>query len=219
MVSTMYPMDTGDFYPIMTAILATKPDVIDLGNSFPPFCASLVEAARTLGFKGTFMNSSYDMPLLLSKVPADYIEGFITGWPETNWDSSLLPEECRWYTKMWQKKYNEPWHVDAGLLYSTARVLGEGMKAADSIDPVKIAKAFEKMDTVAHPTGPAAWTGKEIWGIDHTLLIPTPVYEFRSGETIPVKVYTQIPRPWNYDIKGIAGAEEWLKYRPGGSEF
>ena len=47
-----FPADTTDFYPILTRMLRTKPDLIDIGNVDPASRALFVKQAREMGFKG-----------------------------------------------------------------------------------------------------------------------------------------------------------------------
>jgi branched-chain amino acid transport system substrate-binding protein len=210
----LFPMDTVDLYPIMTAIVESKPDIVDMGSTFAPFAVALIEAGNTLGFEGTYMSTVYDKPMLFSKVSPEYVEGYVTNYPYMNWNTDMLPSECKWFYDIWEENYPDTWGSTSPIFYCPARILLEGIKAADSVDPIKIADAFETMGTLHHPMGDCRWTGEEIWGTNHTVEIPNPINELRDGETETVKVYTAIPRPWNYDLTGIPGAEEWLKYRP-----
>lgn len=53
----LYERSIKDFAPIMTKILALKPDVIDLGASAPASAGLIVRTARELGFKGRFVQT------------------------------------------------------------------------------------------------------------------------------------------------------------------
>jgi len=50
----MYDKGLKDFLPLLTRVLATKPDMIDLGGTAPATAAVLVRQAREFGYKGQF---------------------------------------------------------------------------------------------------------------------------------------------------------------------
>jgi branched-chain amino acid transport system substrate-binding protein len=52
--SEMYEKALKDFLPLLTKVLALKPDVIDLGGTAPATAAVIVRQAREFGYKGTF---------------------------------------------------------------------------------------------------------------------------------------------------------------------
>jgi branched-chain amino acid transport system substrate-binding protein len=53
----LYERATKDFAPMLTKVLALKPDVIDLGSSSPATAGLLVRQAREAGFKGRFVQT------------------------------------------------------------------------------------------------------------------------------------------------------------------
>jgi branched-chain amino acid transport system substrate-binding protein len=51
--SETYERTTQDFVPLLTKVLGTKPDLLDIGTTAPAQAALIVRQARELGFKGT----------------------------------------------------------------------------------------------------------------------------------------------------------------------
>ena len=51
--SQTYERSTQDFVPLLTKILGTKPEMLDIGTTAPAQAALIVRQARELGFKGT----------------------------------------------------------------------------------------------------------------------------------------------------------------------
>jgi len=54
LATEMYDKALKDFLPLLTKVLAQKPDVIDLGGTAPATAAVLVRQAREFGYKGLF---------------------------------------------------------------------------------------------------------------------------------------------------------------------
>jgi branched-chain amino acid transport system substrate-binding protein len=50
----LYEKSLRDFLPLLTKVLGTKPDVIDLGGTAPATCAVIIRQAREFGYKGLF---------------------------------------------------------------------------------------------------------------------------------------------------------------------
>lgn len=53
----LYERSTNDFQPLLTKILANKPDLLDMGASSPATATLIVRQARELGFKGRFVQT------------------------------------------------------------------------------------------------------------------------------------------------------------------
>jgi branched-chain amino acid transport system substrate-binding protein len=63
----LYERTLNDFQPVLTKLLALKPDVIELGTSSPATAGLIVRQARELGFKGRFMKNGGPGPLDIIK--------------------------------------------------------------------------------------------------------------------------------------------------------
>jgi branched-chain amino acid transport system substrate-binding protein len=53
----LYERSTKDFAPLLTKVIALKPDVMDLGASSPATAGLIVRQAREAGFKGRFVQT------------------------------------------------------------------------------------------------------------------------------------------------------------------
>ena len=58
----LYERSTKEFTPLLTKILALKPEIIDLGGTAPGTAGLIVRQARELGFKGVFMQTGVGGP-------------------------------------------------------------------------------------------------------------------------------------------------------------
>ena len=55
-IKEFYPYGSVDYYPILTKILAAKPDALDVGMGFPVEVAQKLKQAREMGFTGPIFN-------------------------------------------------------------------------------------------------------------------------------------------------------------------
>ena len=164
-----------------------------------------------------FSATSYATDVILAKIPADYFEGAISGYPTQTWGPDGPTEEAKWfYDKMINSGDSsgshaaKDWNTVSPTGYYVGRVLLEGIKAANSVDQKTIADALSKMTTVPTPMGPASWTGKELSGVNHALVFPERVTAVKGGKYVTVATYAP-PFSWNYSWQGLPGADEFAK--------
>ena len=76
-----YSLETVDFAPVVTAVLATNPDVVSLNLSYPDFVVSIIEQLYVQGYTGEISGNYLDSESILTKVPASFIEGQVDSFP------------------------------------------------------------------------------------------------------------------------------------------
>lgn len=185
-----YSLETTDFAPIATAILATKPDVVSLNLSYPTFVTLIIEQLHLQGFKGIISANYIDTEAVLKKVPKKYLEGATDSFPwfDDPWWGE--PSFQHTFYKNWLKRYGPKAPQDVkrhitGIDWDhviTLRVWAWGAQKAGSFDPDKILKALREAEWFPTILGPAIMTGKDMWGIDNMISPPIPVCEVRNGE-------------------------------------
>ncbi|MGE0651782.1 MAG: ABC transporter substrate-binding protein, partial [Alphaproteobacteria bacterium] len=78
-----FPDTTTDFAPIVTAMLAEKPDVLCLDTAYEPFVHALTEQAYLQGFKGQIISCTADnYPAMIEKTSKEFMEGFVFQFPD-----------------------------------------------------------------------------------------------------------------------------------------
>jgi branched-chain amino acid transport system substrate-binding protein len=176
-----FGIDTTDFAPIVTAVLATKPDIISMGASYPEFQALICEQAYTQGWKGIITSACWDFAAILAKVPKEFMQGSVSGFPD--FDDPKLTKEHHEFWDAWRTRFPDHsfseivWEFMGGL-----DVWAYGVKKAGSVESEKVFKALKASETVPHSFGPGAWWGKEVFGVDN-LLVPTwPITEIQGGK-------------------------------------
>jgi hypothetical protein len=71
-------------------------------------------------------------------------------------------------------------------------VLIQAISKAQSLDPVKVAKTWENMQTVETSRGPAKMGGLKTFGINHMVFRPCPMSRMKNGQVEFVRWFD----PW-----------------------
>jgi len=173
-----------DFRALLTKILATKPDSIEL-DTVPPATAGLVvRQAREAGFTGPFTKfGGFDVAEIVRTAGAENAEG-IVGTLLADPDSEVW---ARLKTAYASYQKNEPSDFVI-LFYDAARILFAGIEKAGTIDdPEKVKTAIEGLSPFAGSLGALKWGGKENYGVDHQLYTPVFLTEIRGGKGHVIK--------------------------------
>jgi branched-chain amino acid transport system substrate-binding protein len=173
-----------DFRALLTKILATNPDSIEL-DTVPPATAGLVvRQAREAGFTGAFTKfGGFDVAEIVRTAGAENAEGIV---------GVLLADPA---SDVWGRlkvayatyQKNEPSDFVI-LFYDAARILFAGIEKAGTInDPGKIKAAIEGLSPFAGSLGALKWGGKENYGVDHQLYTPVFLTEIKAGQGHVIK--------------------------------
>jgi len=197
-----YSIDTTDFAPIVTAILATKPDVVSLNLSYPTFVTLITEQLYLQGFKGIISANYIDTESVLQKVPVEFLEGATDSfplfddawWGEPSFQHAFYQE---WLTRYGPGAPKDVHRQITGIDWDhviTLRVWAYGAQLAGSFDPDAILAALRAAPAFPTILGPAKMYGKDMWGIDNMISPPIPINEVRNGTK---RIQAQIRfEPW-----------------------
>lgn len=174
-----YPRSLTDFFPLITKIMAKKPDLIDFGVSSPGSSLLLTIATGELNYRGVRVQYIPNTKLQKEKA-GKYNNGAYA--------TALLPKPI---TEMQKKAYNDymaiypPKEFDP-LFYQDPDlipVLTKAIVAANSFDTIKVAETLRRMkfDVCLGPSGVG---GKSIYGIDTTVIIPAPICLWENEEVV-----------------------------------
>ncbi len=173
-----YPRGTSDFYPIVTKLLAMKPDYIDCGSGSLGEIGLIVKSARQLGYKGYMSMAMPQSVKELCQIAGEKnAEGFIF--------SDTLVAEGLPATKMFKEKYVSRWKDwdPYTLKWSVfLPILIDGIKAAGTTEDTQMIRdTLEKMEfetTLGH----LRWSGKKTYGISHQIYSPYGIAQVRNCE-------------------------------------
>lgn len=184
-----FSLETTDFAPIVTAALATKPDIISTGASYPEFQALIFEQAYTQGWRpgvgslssGCVTSACWDFKAITAKVPVEWMQGAVSGFPD--FDDPRLSEEHHEFWNAWRNKF--PNHSFSEIVWEYKAALDVwafGAKMAGTVEPEKVYQALKSSTSVPHSFGPGVWWGKEVFGMDNLLVPKWPITEIENGK-------------------------------------
>ena len=185
-----------DFYPVATRLVATKPDLIDLGGTTGRDQGLLVKALREVGYKGPITVGYTDPGAFIQVAGADNAEGVILPNTITEATNPKQNEVQDWYVK----KYGPP---VPGIFYDhwdPLLMLIEAVKKANSIDPVRVSEVFRTVqwDSVFGPM----YVGMEsLYGIKCTFSRPVPMGIVKNGKPTHL---TTVPWPSDEQVRKLS---------------
>jgi branched-chain amino acid transport system substrate-binding protein len=184
--SKPFAMETTDFAPIVTAALASKPDIISTGATYPEFQALIFEQAHAQGWNpvatgGCVTSACWDFHAITAKVPVKWMDGAVSNFPD--FDDPQLSAAHHEFWDAWKERF--PRHSFSEIVWEFQGGLGVwkyGVEKAGSVDPMKVYKALKASKTVPHSFGPGVWWGKEVFGISNLLVPNWPITEVHDGK-------------------------------------
>ncbi|MGO8989256.1 MAG: ABC transporter substrate-binding protein [bacterium] len=130
-----------DFSAQITAVLATKPDVMLIGGPSAT-SALMVEQARNLGYKGGFCFIDQAQIDQMNDVLKSYKLMYNSIAVGTVKD---LPSACtKWFEKYFKEHYKGMYSWEVALHYGAALAVARAVEAAGSTDVLAVRKAFPK---------------------------------------------------------------------------
>ena len=126
--SKPYPADIIDWNPVISAMVATKPDLIDFSVIPKTILPTLLEEARALGYTGKFYATEFDVNLLLQKVPADYINGNCINLAYEFDDPAVVGQLAYTLRQQYESKWPGEWKNDATVAWYAIPPLLKGIQ-------------------------------------------------------------------------------------------
>jgi branched-chain amino acid transport system substrate-binding protein len=178
-----FPADMTDFYPILTRMLKTKPDLIDIGNVDPAARALFVKQARELGFKGPMYIITPDINNLKNVAGWENCEGLYF----SPYDVELTPGQSHVKKTYIERHGEENWiGALAYLLWDWGFWLTQAMEETNSFDTTVLCNYVEKMKPKSIFGEPCYFAGKSFYGISRMPLYPYNVSQVQNGKLVQV---------------------------------
>ncbi len=176
-----YPFGTDDFYPVLTKLLASEPDVIYQGAGFAAWIGSILKQARELGFEGPVIDAASPGDLyVIRDIAGEYATDFL----DSNYDLSseemtpMIKEICN----IIRDKFNVEPKLEHILGWEALWTIAQGIDEAQSLDTTAVKNALETMESIETPFGPGKMGGGETYGVNHVLLRPAALASLMNGE-------------------------------------
>ena len=173
-----------DFQPLLTKILALKPEMIELSSISPATAGLIVRQGRELGYKGLFVKNSgpspKDIVAAAGKEAAEGMVNLLYVDPANNGFKRLAAE----YRKTVGQEPNEM----VVTFYDAANVLLTAIqKGGDVNDTGKVGAAFAKALPMKSAQGDElSLGGKKTSGVDQQILTTDYVAVIKNGEPVAV---------------------------------
>lgn len=181
-----YERGTKDFYPILTKMLAKKPDLLDVAAAPPGEAGLILKQAAELGFKGAKGWTAGTNPATVVSIAG--VEAAEGVWSPVNINvkSPFVDAKVRRFGEEYEKRYKEVPGVIAVANYGAFDVFTKAMQQAGSIETEKVLAALTSRpyDTV---WGRLVIGGKETYGINRQFLYPVVISEIRGGKTVDIE--------------------------------
>jgi branched-chain amino acid transport system substrate-binding protein len=196
-----FPDTTEDFAPIVTAMLATKPDVLCWDTAYEPFVHALTEQAYLQGFKGKIISCTADnYPAMIEKTSKEFMEGFVFQFPDFD-DAALNDARVNFqkpneFYAEFSKRFPGSWSAVSWEYSSILDLWKAAVEKAGSTDTEAVLAAMKEGGSGKHAFGEARWWGKELFGIDNALVGDWPVVVIRDGKAT-IAEYRSIPEWWD----------------------
>lgn len=195
-----FDLATTDFAPIMTRLLAAKPDILCLDTCYTDYVHPLCEQAFLQGFKGQIIACALDFyDQVIAKTSKEFMEGVV--WQFPDFDDPALNEANINFQKPndFYAEYNKRWPGEWGAVsWEYASIMDIWKAAAEkagSAEPQEVLAAMKEGGKAPHTFGEAEWWGEELFGINNALVGNWPVVMLEDGKAV-IKEYRSIPAWW-----------------------
>jgi branched-chain amino acid transport system substrate-binding protein len=186
------PIDTSDFTPVLTRVLAKNPDHIE-GGAWPVAgLGLLIKQARELGYKGTISNltGAPEIEPLIKIGGVEDCEGLILlrVWPP----DQLPTKEFNEYWQDYKARYKEDPGANSWECYMAMEFLSAALAKAQSLDSEKVVDAMRGLK-IQSLLGELKLVGKDDpllpgYGINNQFSYPLPVTRLQKGKPVIFQV-------------------------------
>lgn len=182
-----FSLDTMDFAPVMSAALASKPDMLCFDTTYPDFMNLMIEQAYLQGFRGRMSAVTLDnYPQLIEKTSEEFLEGFLFVFPDFD-DPRMAEDDINFDNPgAFYRRYNErfpgTWTSQSWTFAAVLELWKKGCQAAGSVEPMDVYAALQAMDPVPQIFGDATWWGGDVFGVNNALVGRWPVVELQKGK-------------------------------------
>lgn len=183
--TNFHGFDVADFAPIVSSLLASKPDIFCMATDV--YTTSIVEQLFHQGFKGKVVSCTLDgYQDVIAKTSKEFMEGIVYQFPDFD-DPMLAKEGITFpdpggFDAAFNKAHPGEWSAVAWEYPSILINWMEAARAAGSIEPEPVLEAMKANSSPAHTFGPGKWWGEELWGLSNAVVGDWPVVAINDGK-------------------------------------
>ncbi|WP_421693375.1 ABC transporter substrate-binding protein [Aestuariivirga sp.] len=180
-----YQNDTRDFTPVLTPIVALKPDLLVLSGVAPANAPLLIRAARELGYEGLISTETAQDAKVLEEGAGELANGFISvgGASTPAIASDHMKEFVERYTKKFGE-YNDESNTKVYALDYILETIKANPAALDNVDEFKkTVDSFEAPNPyLKDPAAKLKYVGSTSFGQKRQVAVPMVVNEYKDGK-------------------------------------
>ncbi len=178
-----FPLDTKDFMPVISRVLAKNPDVVDTGSTggMTGVCGTLIKQLREAGFEGPITIAvNTDIPTVEQVVPAKELNRVILNSIDPK--APVASEAFREFYGRWEKRFGSDFNSIAALDYNPMKAFFEFLNTQNSMDSTAWMEGFAKYHWQGLFGFENYWVGKPLKGIDRFVFGPSWLGEWTGGK-------------------------------------
>ena len=181
----LHGFDITDFAPIVSSVLAKKPDIFCMATSF--YVTPLMEQLFHQGFKGKIISCTLDYyDEIIAKTSKEFVNGTIFQFPDFD-DPKLNEAGINFpnpgdFDAKFKKDHPHDWSAVAWEYPAILLNWIEGAKTAGSVEPTKVLKALKSNTSPEFIFGGGQWWGSQMWGLDNAVVGRWPVVVVEDGK-------------------------------------
>ena len=182
--TNLHGFDVTDFAPIVSSVLAKKPDIFCMATSF--YVTPIMEQLYHQGYAGKIISCTLDYyQEIIAKTSVDFVNGTIFQFPDFD-DPMLMSEGISFpdpagFDAAFRKDHPNDWSAVAWEYPVILMNWLDNAKSVGSVESVDVAPAMlaNKQQFVF---GGGDWWGSQLWGLDNTLIGRWPVVVVTDGK-------------------------------------
>ena len=181
----LHGFDITDFAPIVSSVLAKKPDIFCMATSF--YVTPLMEQLFHKGYKGKIISCTLDYyDEIIAKTSQGFVNGTIFQFPDFD-DPALREKGINFpdpggFDAKFRKAHPNDWSAVAWEYPAILLNWLEGAKAAGSVEPGAVLKALKSNSSPKFVFGGGRWWGSQLWGKDNAVVGRWPVVVIENGK-------------------------------------
>lgn len=186
---------TTDFAPVVSSMLAAKPEAVCIDTTYPSVALLLVEQLFTQGYKGRILHAGLELlPDMVKRTSKEFMEGSIAFFPR--FDDQSISTTASGFTDPsgFYNEYNaahpNEWNNTSWEFPAALEVWKQGVEKAGTFDADAVLESM-KANPPKHIFGQAKWWGKDLFGIDNALLGNWPIVVVKDGKVEVAEVGDQ----------------------------
>lgn len=179
--SEFFERGSKDFMPLLTRIIAKKPDLIETGMTDPTTQALILKQARELGYKGPIYLIWGPNEQQVLQVAGPLAEGAYLGVTGPVEPTTAVGKEL--YQRFLKQYPANEWDANYYTHSSLFDCLTKAIVEAQSFDPVIVANTLENLKWEG-AWGTYSWGGSDLFGIKRQMLMPLTLLRIEGGKSV-----------------------------------